>query len=136
MKGCEPRMIPYKNEILQACQSIVKAVSEKSKEDVNPILIRIQLVLEEFQAHLHWISTLQDDVQQQKYHWSVLYRDGDILDEMTTLLNNTTPVFIQTEIAYIKQCLVFFTQHVVKTFGLRESMYIITPKFQELSDLW
>jgi hypothetical protein len=95
-----------------------------------------QIVLEEFQTHLHKISTLNDDVQQQKYHWIVLYRNGDVLDEMMTLLNNTTPVFIQTEVIFIKQCLVFFTQHVVKTFGQRESLFIITPKFQELSDLW
>jgi len=42
------------------------------------------------------------------------------------------PVFIQTEVESIKQCFMIFTNQVVQTYGIRESPYIITPKFQEL----
>ena len=55
---------------------------------------------------------------------------------MNTMLHNTTPVFIRSEVDYIKQVLVFFTDQVVSNFGKRESLYIITPKFQELVKLW
>lgn len=129
-------MIGKTDEIFQSCQAILIAVREKSREEVNPLLIRIQYVIEELQTHLLAIVSAKVDAQKQKYHWSVLYRDGDALDEMAILLNNTTPVYIQTEVDFIKQCLVFFTHHVVQSFGKRESLYIITPKFQELSGLW
>ncbi|MBT2756789.1 hypothetical protein J7E71_12570 [Mesobacillus foraminis] len=128
-------MFSHTDKILKACQHIQTVVRDKSKEEVNPLLIRIHYVTEELQTHLLAVASA-NSVQQQKYHWSVLYRDGDALDEMMIMLNNTTPVFIQSEVEYIKQGLVFFTQHLVQTYGKRESLFIITPKFQELSELW
>ncbi|MBI0576799.1 hypothetical protein IEC97_05470 [Neobacillus cucumis] len=124
------------DEILSACKHILSVVKDKLKEDVNPILIRIQYIIKEFQTHLAATASTMNNPQQEKYHWSVVYRAGDTLDEMATLIKNTTPVLIKTEVDYIKQRLVFFTNHVVQTFGNRESLYIITPKFQELSGLW
>jgi len=123
-------------EMIKVCEHILKVVKEKSKEEANPLLTRIQFVIQEIQTHFLAVSTLKEDLQQQKNHWSILYRDGDVLDEMTTLLNNTTPVYIQSEVEYIKHSLVEFTSEVVHAYGLRDSLYIITPKFQELSGLW
>lgn len=125
-------------DIVQACERILQQVREKSKESVNPILLRIQVVVNEMQQHLAALTKAenQNDLRQKKYHWSVLYRDGDMLDEMMTLLHNTTPVFIQTDVNYITQRLIYLTTEVIQTFGRRESYYIITPKFQELAGIW
>lgn len=123
------------DKLIQTSNQILMTVREMSKEEINPLLYRIQVVLEEVKTHLLAVASKQDR-NQLKYHWSVLYRAGDILDEMSTLLKNTTPVMIQTEVDYIKQNLIFFTEHIVQTYGKNEALYIITPKFQELSDLW
>ncbi len=129
-------MIHEINDILKTSQHIIMVVEDKSKDEVNPLLIRIQYVIKELQTHLTALASSENDTHQQKYHWSVLFRVGDSLDEMASLIKNTTPVFIQTDVDYIKQRLVLFTPHVVQTFGKRQSLYIITPKYQELAGLW
>lgn len=134
--GCEDMFARNNEEIMQTCQQILSVVREKSKQEVNPLLFRIQMILQEFQTHFTALASAEVSIQQQKYHWSILYRDGDTLDEMATMLHNTTPVLIKTEVDYIKQCLVFFTYHIVNLFGKDEARYIITPKFQELAELW
>jgi len=134
--GCDNRMLNNQNEIFSACEHIRTMVSKKSKEEVNPLLLRIQYIIQEFWDHFLALSKGNMNKLDERYHWSVLYRVGDTLDEMAILLNNTTPVFIQTEVEYIKQRLVFFTSRVVQTYGIRNSLYIITPKFQELAGLW
>ncbi|WP_254119119.1 hypothetical protein [Bacillus sp. FJAT-29790] len=120
-----------KDEIICACENIL--IKEKLKNEVNPLMIRVQYIIHEFQTHF---LALAKGGMHDKYHWSVLYRNGDTLDEMATLLKNTTPVSIHTEVEYIKQCLVFFTNQVVQAYGKRDSLYIITPTFQELAGLW
>lgn len=134
--GCDDKVLNNTNEIIRSCDNILKAVEEKSKEEVNPLLIRIQRVILEFQDHYLSIAKGNMNPSDKKYHWSVLYRAGDMIDEMTVLLRNTTPVFIQTEVEYIKQSIVFFTNEIVQTYGRREALFIITPKFQELAGLW
>jgi len=129
-------LIENAEDIYKACQQILHAVKEKSKEVVNPYLIRIQSIIIELQNHFQAILSLEDNRSKLKYHWSVIYRDGDTLDELTTLINHSTPVFISSKVDYIKQRLVFFTSEIVSIFGKRESLYIITPKFQELAKLW
>jgi len=124
------------DEILKACQLMLSTVREKSEIELNPLLIRIQYVINEMESHFLVIASNIEDIKTEKYHWSILYREGDILDEMATLIHNTTPVSIRTEVDYIKQQLITFTSMVVQTFGKRESLYIITPKFQELAGLW
>ena len=124
------------DEILKACQLMLSTVREKSEIELNPLLIRIQYVINEMESHFLVIASNIEDIKTEKYHWSILYREGDILDEMATLIHNTTPVSIRTEVDYIKQQLITFTSMVVQTFGIRESLYIITPKFQELAGLW
>lgn len=129
-------MIHQIEDLISACERILTRVREKSKEEVNPILIRIQVVIQEFTTHLRSLSAPIKDKKLEKYHWSVLYRAGDMIDEMAVIIKNTTPVFIQTDVDYIKQRLIFFTKQVVSGFGNRESFYIITPKFQEMAGLW
>jgi hypothetical protein len=126
-------MLNNTDEIMQTCEDILVKVREKSKVEVNPLLIRIQSIIKEFQTHLLSLSGEGGD---EKYHWGVLYRAGDTLDENAVLINHTTPVFIQTELDFIKRKLVLFTNYVVQKFGKRDSLYIITPKFQELAGLW
>ena len=87
-------------------------------------------------AHIDKLESENSDVKKLKYHWSVLYRDGDVLEEMGTLIKNTTPVFIEKEIDFISQSLVLSAPIVIQSFGRIESLFIITPKFQEMSGLW
>ncbi|WP_419887068.1 hypothetical protein ACN6MT_16205 [Neobacillus niacini] len=129
-------LLPNVNEVIQASQQIQLAAKQKSKEEINPLLVRIQYIVEELQAHLLAISESPLSLKDSKFHWSVLYRDGDTLDEMYTMLKHTTPLPVQTEVEYIKKCLIFYTRSVVDLFGENNSLYIITPKFQELSNLW
>ncbi|WP_462409620.1 hypothetical protein [Neobacillus sp. Marseille-QA0830] len=124
------------NELQQSCANILAKVNEKLIEVVNPLLIRIQYVVEEFQSHLLALTKASGDIGLQKYHWSVLYRAGDTMDEFAVLIHNTTPVPIKNEVDYIKQQLVFYANQVVQLYGKRESLYIITPKFQELAKIW
>ncbi|WP_216637388.1 hypothetical protein [Bacillus sp. FJAT-27445] len=51
-------------------------------------------------------------------------------------MKNSTPIAIQNDVEFIKECLVFLTKMVVEGFGKREALFIITPKFQELARLW
>ncbi len=123
-------------DIQQVCQNIIAEVNEKLKLENNPLLFRIQHVVREYQFHLRSLSSASSNPELQKKHWGVLYRAGDAIDEMSILLHNTTPVPIKDDVDYLKQQLVFFTTEVVQLYGKRESLYIITPKFQELAKLW
>lgn len=123
-------------EIQQVCQSMIKLVREKSMVEVNPLLIRMQYVIHELLYHMREIETENSNSEKLKYHWSVLYRDGDILDEMGTLIKNTTPAFIERDIDFISQSLVLSTPLVLGRFGRKETLYIVTPKFQEMSGIW
>lgn len=96
------------DKILESCHQIRNKVQEKLKWEVNPFLIRIQSVILELETHFTAVFSTKN-VNELKYHWSVLYRAGDTLDEMATMLRNTTPVLIQTEVDYIKKELVLFT---------------------------
>jgi hypothetical protein len=129
-------LLEQKDEIFKALERILHEVKEKLKDVVNPYLIRIQFVINELQNHLQILHSVGDDRTKLKLHWSVIYRGADILDEMTTLIQHTTPIYIKSDADYIKQRLVFLTRDVVGLFGKRESHYIITPKFQELAKLW
>jgi hypothetical protein len=122
--------------IEQTCLAILHAVDEEAKVDSNPILIRIQYVVMEIRAHFREVLAGDNHLAQRKYHWSVLYRAGDTLNEMTILLKNTTPVFIENEVYFIMQQLVFYTHDVIQSFGGKESLYIITPMFQEMAGIW
>ena len=123
-------------EIKQVCHKILTLVRDKAREEINPLLIRIQHVIYEMLAHIDKLESENSDVKKLKYHWSVLYRDGDVLEEMGTLIKNTTPVFIEKEIDFISQSLVLSAPIVIQSFGRIESLFIITPKFQEMSGLW
>lgn len=129
-------ILPHSSEFVQACASIKKEAMNQSKVDINPLFTRISVILDELMEHVLLLSSDSNDSLDEKYHWSVLYRAGDVLGEMATMLTHTTPLPIRTEVQFIMQILIFYTQIVIQRFGKREALYIITPKFQELADLW
>jgi hypothetical protein len=121
-------------EMIKSAQNIIYTVGEKLKVENNPLFFRIQLVLNELKGTLLAIKS-SSNAEKEKNYWSIIYRDGDMLDEMAKMLKNTTPVPIEKDVEYIKQSLVLLTEHVVQKYGKQEAKYIITPKFKELAKM-
>ncbi|WP_053365497.1 hypothetical protein [Bacillus sp. FJAT-27245] len=129
-------MIPYANEIIEASGQIEAKARKKAREEINPLLSRIGITLHEITETIQRLSVVKNGTEEAKDLWGILYRAGDILDEEFIMLKNSTPISIQNEVEFIKQCLVFFTKMVVDGYGKREALFIITPKFQVLARLW
>lgn len=129
-------MIPFVNEIVETCGQIEDEARKKARWEINPLLSRIVSTVREIKSTVQALYLVKNGTEDAKDLWGILYRGGDILDEQFIMLKNSTPIAIQNDVEFIKQCLVFFTKRVVEGYGKREAISIITPKFQELARLW
>lgn len=127
------------NELLrvtkQAKHKLHNAMEQEKMR--NPIPHRLSLLLDDFTQHIEKAIMIDEKLKKElKYHLSALYRDADMMQEMEIMLQRTSPINLVPEINTIKQLMSDLVTDVVNLFGAYESLYIVTPLFQQLSGLW
>jgi hypothetical protein len=102
----------------------------------NAIARRLSLLLTEMQQYTRASINAHQNKTEQKEFLSILYRNADETNEMYTMLQNVSPINLQVEINPISDILVELVPNIVEEYGKEETLFIITPRFQQLSNVW
>lgn len=128
--------------IFQSIQSVTVDLINKAEafqhqsSTFNAFLHRLIVLLEEFQGKVAESLALLDDHVQLRESLSILYRNFDMTAEMNTMLKRTSQQNFDLEVKSIQQSLTELVPEVVRIYGKYETLYIITPGYQQTSSLW
>jgi hypothetical protein len=143
-------MVKLLEEIAAAVRMASDVVRELLKSpgtDHNPYVIRLLILLEELYQKSEAAAmeiNLQASNKSLKDSLSVMYRDGEEIEEMYKMLKRTIPSItplslilqLEADVKKIKDLLTTLVPYVVGIFGSREALFIVTPGFQHRAGLW
>ncbi len=89
------------------------------------------------------IAYSEGDRQGYKSYLEILFRSETMASELNTMLGRTTPKVpkkikgkLDRDINNLENLLVRLARAISVIFGPRETLYILTPKYQDLANLW
>lgn len=103
---------------------------------LNPLPHRLSMLLKEFTFHLSEGMKTIKDKKKFKTHMSIVFRGGGMIHEMYIMVQRTENIPLGTEMGRLEQGLKQLAPYIVKIFGYEQALYIVTPHYQQLADMW
>ncbi|AGT30785.1 hypothetical protein M493_02255 [Geobacillus genomosp. 3] len=108
----------------------------QDKASTYPLFARLDALAHELGVHT--AALLADPLQpsRMKYHLSVLFRAAEAMTETNEMLKAAGRFHPDTPLQALTRALVRLVPAVAAIYGRYESLFIVPPRFQQLSRLW
>ncbi|MBT2681223.1 hypothetical protein J7E38_19720 [Bacillus sp. ISL-35] len=111
-------------------------IFEKEIRSYHAYIYRLKILIRECIQHIEGAKKNQHSLEKFREDLSILYREADMIAELNTILKRTSSFNLDLEVKSLEQHLTEFVPLVVQIYGKKQSFLIVTPGFQQRSNLW
>ncbi|WP_079508669.1 hypothetical protein [Mesobacillus jeotgali] len=121
----------------KVADKMLKEIDKYEKtHSYHAYIVRLKILVIELLQQLYLASRSYDDVERLREHLSIIYRNADMVAEMNTMLKRTSEQNYDLDVKSLQETLTLLVPYVVQKYGKFTALYIVTPGFQQKSQVW
>lgn len=111
-------------------------IFEKEIRSYHAYIYRLKILIRECIQHIEGAKKNQHSLEKFREDLSILYREADMISELNTMLKRTSPYNLDLEVKSLEHDMIELVPLVVQIYGKKQAILIVTPGFQQKSNLW